>query len=83
MAHAAKAISDLAMMKRAPAMRLRWGSSSMSKRAWLLTRSMPSKSTLPRKRCNGASHGSVGEWHLNVLKKILCRYRSTHHADLP
>src|SRR5256885_14084938 len=32
----------------------------MSSSVWLLTRSKPSNSTLPRTRCNGASHGSVG-----------------------
>src|SRR5438552_10584916 len=32
----------------------------MSSSVWLLTRSRPSNSTLPRTRCNGASHGSAG-----------------------
>jgi len=32
----------------------------MSSNVWLLTRSRPSNSTLPRARCKGASHGSAG-----------------------
>ena len=42
-----------------PAVRLRWGTSRASRTVWLLTRSKPSNSTLPRTRCNGASHGSA------------------------
>ena len=32
----------------------------MSSTVWVLTRSTPSNSTLPRTRCNGASQGSAG-----------------------
>ena len=52
-------VISFARRRNVPAVRPRWGTSSMSRRVWLLTRSKPSNSNLPRTRCNGASHGSA------------------------